>query len=72
MSTALLAGYDLIGAVAAGDIDGINAALPRTTPLAVALAAVVVAESRSVPDLQRLLDLVTLAAQINSIDIDDP
>jgi hypothetical protein len=63
------AGYDLIAALHADDLDAAAAALPATTSLHVATAAVVLATAPSPADLQTLLQRLALAAEIDDIDI---
>ena len=63
----IAAAYDLVGAVAADDVTSANHALPHTSALHVAIAANVLAQSGLASDLQELLQLLALQAEIDAI-----
>jgi hypothetical protein len=65
----LASAYDLVAALAAGDPRAAAAALPTTSTLHVATAAVVLAAvGAPAADLQRLLELLAMQAQVDAID----
>jgi hypothetical protein len=63
----IAAAYDLVGALAADDVTSANHALPHTSALHVAVAANVLAQSGPTGDLQELLQLLALQAEIDAI-----
>jgi NAD(P)-dependent dehydrogenase (short-subunit alcohol dehydrogenase family) len=63
----IAAAYDLVGALAADDVTSANHALPHTSALHVAIAANVLAQSALTSDLQELLQLLALQAEIDAI-----
>jgi hypothetical protein len=63
----IAAACDLVGALAADDVTSANHALPHTSALHVAVAANVLAPSGPTSDLQELLQLLGLQAEIDAI-----
>jgi hypothetical protein len=63
----IAAAYDLVGALAADDVTSANHALPHTSALHVAIAANVLAQSGPTSELQELLQLLALQAEIDAI-----
>jgi hypothetical protein len=63
----IAAACDLVGALAADDVTSANHALPHTSALHVAVAANVLGPSGPTSDLQELLQLLGLQAEIDAI-----
>lgn len=68
-ATSLAAAYDLVAALAAGDLTGVNQALQNTSAVQVAVVAIVLAKGPPISDLRSVLQLLALQAEIDAIKI---
>jgi hypothetical protein len=67
-ATSLAVAYDLVAALAADDLAGVNQALPNTSAVQVAVVAIVLAKGPPISDLHNWLQLLALHAEIDAIE----
>jgi hypothetical protein len=68
-ATPLAVAYDLVAALAAGDLAAVNQALQNTSAVQVAVVAIVLAKAPPISDVRSRLQLLAIQAEIDAIDI---